>query len=235
MGTRLAALLAPTRREGALDVLRAWRWTSPRRTATCCARRRALYRDEDDQGERADVMERLLAVEEGDAAAALSQDLAALRAAMDDEEGVERALVLGFRARPGDDALRAALEQRFTAPRRRGRARGPLRDLGRRAAGPQRAVRGLPQGRGAAARRAGGPRGGGGAPRAGARGAAGGPRAARRARAHALDGGAAPDAIAAVTEAIEDRVGGDPAAYVDLLRLRAALRGAAGDDAAAVD
>ncbi len=113
MGTRLAALLAPTRREGALDVLRLALDVAPADRGLLRAAA-SLFTDADDQRERADVTERLLAVEGGDEAASLARGLATLRAALYDDDGVERALVLGFRAKPLDDELRAALEHRFT-------------------------------------------------------------------------------------------------------------------------
>lgn len=232
MGVRLAALLAPTRRVGALDVLRAALDIAPADRGLLRAAV-ALYRDEDDLGERADVMERLLAVEEGDAAAALARDLSALRAAMEDDAGVERALVLGFRARPDDDALRAALEQRFSV-RDDAAALADLyatwaaaqRDLPAQAAGYRRAA--------ALRRDAIGDAAGAAELLAQARAAQPTDLALLDEHARTLSmAGHHAAAVAAVTEAIEDALGGDAAA-VELFRLRAALRSAAGDDAAAV-
>jgi thioredoxin-like negative regulator of GroEL len=232
MGTRLSALLAPTRREGALDVLRLALDVAPADRGLLRAAA-GLFTDADDQRERADVMERLLAVEGGDEAAALARGLATLRAALYDDDGVERALVLGFRAKPLDDELRAALEHRFT---HRDDA-AALAELSSTWAAAQADP----------ATRAGGYRHAAALRRDRLGDAVNAAELLAKARESLpedltlLDehvrtlamAGRHPDAIGAVTAAIDARVGGDPAAS-DLLRLRAAVSGAAGDDAAAV-
>ena len=63
--------------------------------------------------DRAEVMERLLAVETGAPASTLASQLAELYTSLDDETGVERALVLGHRAAPGDEAIRRRLDTWF--------------------------------------------------------------------------------------------------------------------------
>ncbi|MEZ4393591.1 MAG: tetratricopeptide repeat protein [Polyangiales bacterium] len=232
MGTRLAALLAPTRREGALDVLRLALEVAPKDRGLLRAAV-ALFQDTDDQRERADIMEHLLAVETGAEAGALSRSLAALRGALYDDAGVERALVLGFRAQPLDDELRGALEHRFNA-RDDAAALADLSatwaeaqvDPGARAGGYRHA---------AALRR----------DRLGDADTAAALLARAReslpddltlldeqVRALAMAGRHA-DAAGVVTEAIERKAGGD-SAEADLRRLRAAVNSAAGDDAAAV-
>lgn len=61
-------------------------------------------------GERALVLERLLRMETGNAAADLSLELAQMREAEWDAAGAERALEIGFRAAPENAQLRAKLE-----------------------------------------------------------------------------------------------------------------------------
>lgn len=232
MGTRLAALLAPTRREGALDVLRLALEVAPKDRGLLRAAV-ALFQDTDDQRERADIMEHLLAVEEGAEAGALTRSLAALRGALYDDAGVERALVLGFRAQPLDDELRGALEHRFNA-RDDVAALADLSatwaeaqvDPGARAGGYRHA---------ASLRR----------DRLGDADTAAALLSRAReslpddltlldeqVRALAMAGRHA-DAAAVVTEALERKAGGD-SAESDLRRLRAAVNSAAGDDPAAV-
>jgi tetratricopeptide (TPR) repeat protein len=60
--------------------------------------------------DRAEVMERLLAVETGAAASELAGQLAELYTTLEDETGVERALALGHRSAPGDEAIRRRLD-----------------------------------------------------------------------------------------------------------------------------
>lgn len=59
-----------------------------------------LYTPEDDASDRADVMESLIAVEQGEAAALLCGTLVDLRAQLGDDYGVGRALEAGFKACP---------------------------------------------------------------------------------------------------------------------------------------
>ena len=63
-----------------------------------------------DPRERADLMERLLAVSTGAAGAALASQLIALFTELDDEYGAARALDLGFKACPSDASLRSRIE-----------------------------------------------------------------------------------------------------------------------------
>jgi len=114
LGLRLAALLAPTRRDRALDALRA--------VTDVVADDREVLRalvglqtDEDPLYERADALEALVAVEPGAEGAALALRLAQYREALSDPEGIERALEAGFRALPTDDTLRGHLEARYMA------------------------------------------------------------------------------------------------------------------------
>jgi tetratricopeptide (TPR) repeat protein len=63
--------------------------------------------------DRAEAMERLLAVERGEAASRLAAELAEVYAGLEDDEAVERVMVLGHRGAPDDDALRARLGERL--------------------------------------------------------------------------------------------------------------------------
>jgi hypothetical protein len=65
---------------------------------------------EEDVGERADLLERRLAVEQGPAAEAMALELAAARTELGDAAAAERAIELGYRAHPASAALREQLE-----------------------------------------------------------------------------------------------------------------------------
>ncbi len=69
--------------------------------------------NEDDPSERADLMERRLAIEEGTTAEPIALALAALRRELGDEAGAERALELGYRASPSSTQLLTHLEGAF--------------------------------------------------------------------------------------------------------------------------
>ncbi len=64
---------------------------------------------EESKAEQAEIMERILATEEGEAAASLALKTAEIYGALEDEEGVTRTLDLGYRRAPGNDALRERL------------------------------------------------------------------------------------------------------------------------------
>ncbi len=70
----------------------------------------SLYGEDAEPAERAELMERLLAVSEGEAGATLANALIALYESLEDEYGAARALDLGFRAHPNDESLRSRLE-----------------------------------------------------------------------------------------------------------------------------
>jgi len=70
----------------------------------------AHYGEGADPQEKAELMERLLEVSEGEEGAALANELIAQYEALDDEYGAARALDLGFRAAPTDESLRSRLE-----------------------------------------------------------------------------------------------------------------------------
>ena len=68
---------------------------------------------EGDAGERADLLERRLAVERGPAAEGMALSLAAARTELGDAAAAERALELGYRAHPASATLRDQLEGLF--------------------------------------------------------------------------------------------------------------------------
>ncbi|HJL21950.1 MAG TPA: tetratricopeptide repeat protein, partial [Polyangiaceae bacterium LLY-WYZ-15_(1-7)] len=106
---RLGALLEKVRREDAVDVYRrALDWV-PKDRAIIEAYLRVLG-DEDDPREKVEVRERLLAVETGDAASQLARQLYAEWQALEDADGMLRALDLGYRGNPEDAELRGWLE-----------------------------------------------------------------------------------------------------------------------------
>ena len=74
-----------------------------------------LSEDQDDRAEKAELLERLVAVESDGVAAGLAIELADLYQTMGDGDGELRALVLGYRRNPTDESLRARLEQTYQA------------------------------------------------------------------------------------------------------------------------
>ncbi|MCB9597433.1 MAG: tetratricopeptide repeat protein [Sandaracinaceae bacterium] len=70
----------------------------------------AHYGEGADPRDRAELMERLLAVSEGERGAQLARELIAAYEGLEDEYGAARALDLGFRAHPNDADLRGRLE-----------------------------------------------------------------------------------------------------------------------------
>ncbi len=106
---KLGGILEKVRREDAMDVYRrALDWLpEDRRLAQALL---ALLGPEDDPRERIEVLERLLATETGAGAAKLSLELAAEWERLDEPDGMQRALELGYRGCPEDDAIRERLE-----------------------------------------------------------------------------------------------------------------------------
>lgn len=107
---RLARLLAPENRREAMDVLSSsLTWTSDNREVLTTLL--GLFTDEDDPAERADVLENLLQVERGPTAERLGLELADLRARLEDNYGLGKALELGFRVCPESEAIAERLRQ----------------------------------------------------------------------------------------------------------------------------
>ena len=74
-----------------------------------------LLDSEEDAGERAEVLEKRLAAEQGPQAEAMARALRALRIEQGDEAGAERALRVGFQAYPQSTGLREELEAAYRA------------------------------------------------------------------------------------------------------------------------
>ena len=74
-----------------------------------------LHQTDEDASDRADVMQRLLPLEERERVEELTMDLAELRAKLEDPPGVRAALEAGFRAQPGSRLLRERLESSYAA------------------------------------------------------------------------------------------------------------------------
>ncbi len=83
-----------------------------------------LYTEEDNQSERADVMEHLVALCSGDEAKQLTLNLIELRRFLDDPFGIGRALEIGVRAVPQD----VELAEMLLAHLRESQEHGPLAD-----------------------------------------------------------------------------------------------------------
>jgi tetratricopeptide (TPR) repeat protein len=81
-----------------------------------------LLEGDDDEGERADLAERRLALEHGPLAEEMALTLSSARKQLGDDAGAERALELGFRGYPASMALRELLEGAY-------RSRGEWRKL----------------------------------------------------------------------------------------------------------
>ncbi len=232
LGLRLAGLLAATKRDRALDVMRSALEVLPD-DADLLTTTHGLMTTDDPPEERAAVMERLLKQRSGADAANLALELAGLREQTSDAAGVERALEAGFAAMPGDETIRGLLEASYQA----------REDHAALASVRERYARQLPEGeaRAAALREV----------ASIVRDALRDPARAAALLADALlndpgslsllaeyartltaagDGAAG---IAAVSEALARGDGDD--AMVTLLRLRAELRGAADDGAGAVE
>ena len=114
LSLRLGALLERTRRaEARVVYYGALEWQPESKELL-----RALVslKDPDaEEGDRADAMEKLLALETGPEAEALAIELAALRESLGDEEAAGRALEAGFRAHPSSVLLRERLEAAYRA------------------------------------------------------------------------------------------------------------------------
>lgn len=108
LSLRLGELLTRDKPDQAIDVYRAALDAAPDDIALL-TRLLALYEREERQEDRADMMERLLRLERGRPAADRALALAELRGRFEDEDGMLRALDLGFRADPGHVALRDRL------------------------------------------------------------------------------------------------------------------------------
>jgi tetratricopeptide (TPR) repeat protein len=109
LSLRLGGILEKVRREDAMDVYRrALDWVPKDRSVAQALL--AQLGPEDDPRERIEVLERLLATESGDAAAKLSMELASEWERLEEPDGVQRALELGYHGCPENEAIRQRLE-----------------------------------------------------------------------------------------------------------------------------
>ncbi|MGB1274197.1 MAG: hypothetical protein ACPG77_00490, partial [Nannocystaceae bacterium] len=107
---RLGTLLGKTHPEDALGVLREALALAPDNRGLIEALLSQMG-EETDPRDRAEIMERLLAIETGDAAVTLALQLAELWSALEDIEAVTRVLDLGCRAAPHNTEIRGRLEE----------------------------------------------------------------------------------------------------------------------------
>lgn len=109
LSLRMGTLIEPSDADAAIDFYRGGLDWAPesRELLTSLLRH---YGEESDPREKAELMERLLAVSEGAEAADLANTLIAAWNALEDEYGAARALDLGFKACPSDESLRSRLE-----------------------------------------------------------------------------------------------------------------------------
>ena len=112
LSLRLGALVEKRDKAEARDVYyAALEWAPQNRE--CLRALVRLHETDEDPSERADVMERLLPLEEDARIEELARGLATLRGAMGDKEGARRALEAGYRARPASTTLREELEASY--------------------------------------------------------------------------------------------------------------------------
>lgn len=112
LSLKLGGLLEKVRRDDAMDVYRrALEWVPQERPIIEAFL--ALFTQEDDPREYAEVREKLLSTETGAAASQLSRELCAQWDALEDASGVIRALALGYAGNPEDAELREVLEARY--------------------------------------------------------------------------------------------------------------------------
>lgn len=107
----LGELVEKQDRLSALEIFRDASSAVPEDKALLLAVIRLHQPSEDDAGLHADALERLLALETGEAAAAVALDLASLRGDLGDEDGVVRALTRGFHEAPAVEKIRLRLER----------------------------------------------------------------------------------------------------------------------------
>jgi tetratricopeptide (TPR) repeat protein len=121
LALRLGRLIAPTDHVEARNTYYAGLDWDPKNRELLDALLELLEGD-DDEGERADLAERRLALQEGPPAEEMALALSSLRTQLGDEAGAEQALELGFRGYPASVALRELLEGAY-------RSRGEWRKL----------------------------------------------------------------------------------------------------------
>lgn len=109
---KLAGILQEVRRDDAMDVFRrALDWAPNDRSLIEAFL--ALFTDDDDQRERLELRERLLASMTGEEATALALELHDAWQALEDDESMYRVLMAGYQANPYNDDVRERLEARL--------------------------------------------------------------------------------------------------------------------------
>lgn len=112
LSLRMGQLIEPTDPHAAIDFYRGGLdWAAD--NADLLQALLAHYGEDADPRERAGLMERLLEVSNGEAGAALANELIAVWRSLDDEQAAARALDLGFRSHPNDPSLRSRLEAHY--------------------------------------------------------------------------------------------------------------------------
>jgi tetratricopeptide (TPR) repeat protein len=140
LSLRLGELFAQDRPEQAIDVYRSALESAPE-NKEIMARLLALYAPEEHAEARADILERMVKLDQGRAAAERALALADLRAKLDDEDGRVRALDLGFRADPSFGRLRAELAKTYEEHERWADLAGMLAFEGAAQKGPEGVLR----------------------------------------------------------------------------------------------
>jgi tetratricopeptide (TPR) repeat protein len=114
LALKLGAMVRETDRTRARDVYYTGIDWEPKNRAILDALL-VLLDSDDDAGERAEVLEKRLAAEDGPKAEEMARALRALRVEQGDETAAERALEVGFKAYPQSALLRAELEAAYQA------------------------------------------------------------------------------------------------------------------------
>ncbi len=117
LSLQLGALLAVTRPDQAIETYRAALETTPE-SSPLLTRLLALYTSDEQAEERSEILERLLAISTGAEASERALSLASIRETSGDDEGVARALRLGFKASPTHAEIRARLAAFYTSRER---------------------------------------------------------------------------------------------------------------------
>lgn len=113
LSLQLGEIWAKDRPDRAIDLYRTALDTAPD-DAVLLGRLLALYAAPEQAADRADILERLAGLAQGREAAERALALAAIRVELEDDEGVVRALELGFRADPSHAAIRDRLAAFYT-------------------------------------------------------------------------------------------------------------------------
>lgn len=136
LSLQLGALVTPSNPERAIDVYRAALDSSPE-SVPLLTRLLALYTADERAEDRADVLERLLALSQGAEAEGRALALADLREKLGDDEGVARALRRGRELSPDSEPIRARLAELYRSREMWAELAEMLGAEGAAAAGPE--------------------------------------------------------------------------------------------------